>query len=140
MDIKTDKSHRICGTCNKYKTRWSFYKADTAKMTERFICEHCHQKETIQSQVSNWQRELEMTNYSPETNYTVEEYRQNLSDTFKKKFSELLDLSTKLIDESLLAAQETQQEEMPPSIGLDSTAATTAWELLKVHSKISSKK
>jgi len=85
-----------------------------------------------------------MTNYSPEThivdNYTVEEYRQNLSDIFKKKFNELLDLSTKLIDESLLAAQETQQEEMPPSIGLDSTAATTAWELLKVHSKISSKK
>lgn len=85
-----------------------------------------------------------MTNYSPETHivdgYTIEEYRQNLSNSFKKKFNELLDLSTKLIDESLLAAQETQQDEMPPSIGLDSTAAKTAWELLKVHSKINSYK
>tara|TARA_R110002012_G_scaffold202391_1_gene371442 strand:+ start:23680 stop:23913 length:234 start_codon:yes stop_codon:yes gene_type:complete len=66
----------------------------------------------------------------------TEEQRQHLSCQFRTQFNALLDSAAKLVDEALLAAQETQQEEMPPSAGLDSTAAKTAWELLKVNSRI----
>ena len=66
----------------------------------------------------------------------TEEQRQHLSCQFRTQFNALLDSAAKLVDEALLAAQETQQEEMPPSVGLDSTAAKTAWELLKVNSRI----
>ena len=77
-----------------------------------------------QAQIQQLNKQIEEENNMTTRMTPTEEQRQHLSCQFRTQFN------------ALLAAQETQQEEMPPSVGLDSTAAKTAWELLKVNSRI----